>query len=540
MVAALGWCAGIQPATAQYTLLHNFVGAPDDGTVFALALSTQTVTVTLLSNDPALTYPYGLTTDGTHLFVGNSNSILSLPIGGGAVTMLYSNCTPSDPVADMTSIGTNLFWIDPNGDPDATAIFSAPTSGGTITKIYSGFATGEPIVDGASITTDGIKLYTADEVQGMIVSLNPDGSDITLLGARYGGFFDLEHYNAIAESGGILYVADDGAMAMSGIPPQVVSIPTNGGTFTTLYSGTPFVHLQGIAVGGGMVYVADPGADNTIWQLPISGGTPTVLVSGAPFVSIARLLFFNDALYITDTGHAGATNGPGAIYKIDHLPPPPPPAPTGVSASDGTYTNKVRVSWVTSSGATSYEVWRYTNDNSSAAEKISSPDATETSYDDTNATAGITYYYWVKSKSVNAAGASSFSASDSGFLGVVGPLITANGLVGDVYLSSEDTVTITVAMNTGDYAGIPVDWWVIVCAGSSWYYMNNSYQWTPLDGNFHPVYQGLLSNLPETEVLNIGLDSGSYTFYFAVDYPMDGILDINGTILVDAVNVTVQ
>jgi len=31
-----------------------------------------------------------------------------------------------------------------------------------------------------------------------------------------------------------------------------------------------------------------------------------------------------------------------------------------------------------------------------------------------------------------------------------------------------------------------------------------------------------------------------YTFWFAVDYPMDGILNLGGPILYDSVNVTVQ
>lgn len=37
----------------------------------------------------------------------------------------------------------------------------------------------------------------------------------------------------------------------------------------------------------------------------------------------------------------------------------------------------------------------------------------------------MTCYYWVKA--VNVSGAGAFSESDRGFLGVFGPLITANG-----------------------------------------------------------------------------------------------------------------
>jgi len=214
-------------------------------------------------------------------------------------------------------------------------------------------------------------------------------------------------------------------------------------------------------------------------------------------------------------------------------------APRNLAASDGTYTNKVAVTWDAASGATGYRIFRHTSNNSASATQIGT--AVSTTYDDTAAVAGTTYYYWVKA--VNAEG--SFSASDSGFVGVVGPLITANGLVGNVDLNSGDPVTIAVQMmNIEPYLGADVDWWVVALAGSSWYYMNDAMQWTQFDGNLsncHPVYQGGLFDLPATEVLNMtGLPVGSYTFWFAIDYPMDGILDLNGPILYDNVTVVVQ
>jgi len=126
-------------------------------------------------------------------------------------------------------------------------------------------------------------------------------------------------------------------------------------------------------------------------------------------------------------------------------------------------------------------------------------------------------------------------------LKVIGPVIRANGAIDDITISSGGNLSITVQMNPGEFDGIDVDWWLAACAGSSWYYMNNSYQWTPLTGNIYPVHQGPLFNLLATEVLNMtGLPVGSYTFYFAVDYPMDGVLNVDGPILVDSVNVNVQ
>jgi hypothetical protein len=99
------------------------------------------------------------------------------------------------------------------------------------------------------------------------------------------------------------------------------------------------------------------------------------------------------------------------IWKVNVTTQPPIP-PTGVSASDGTYTDKVRVTWSSATGATSYEVWRYTSNSPGSASKISSPDPTGTSYDDTSAVTGTTYYYWVKAK--NAGGTSGFSSSALG------------------------------------------------------------------------------------------------------------------------------
>jgi len=90
-----------------------------------------------------------------------------------------------------------------------------------------------------------------------------------------------------------------------------------------------------------------------------------------------------------------------------------PSAPTKVAASDGAYSDKIRVTWRTAAGATSYEVYRNTSDSSGAATKLG--DASCVGYEDTTAEADVYYYYWVKA--VNAIGSSDYSASDTGCLG---------------------------------------------------------------------------------------------------------------------------
>lgn len=272
-------------------------------------------TVTVLSSDVKLSDPGAITTDGINLYVASATTLLRLPIAGGTVTQLGTNMTPCC-VLGLAVRGTNLFYIDPNGDPDATAIWRTGTNGGAPFKIYSGFAAGQPIVDGSGITTDGTALYTVDYVQGRVHTLGFDGSGISELGSRYGGFFDLEHHNAIAQSGTRLYIADDGAKAASGIPPQVVSLPKAGGAFTTLHAGAPFVSPNSIAIASNMVFVLDPGATNTIWMLPLAGGYPIKLVGGAPFTNVHSMVAHGNALYVTDTGNAAG----GRIYKVT-IPP---------------------------------------------------------------------------------------------------------------------------------------------------------------------------------------------------------------------------
>jgi len=89
---------------------------------------------------------------------------------------------------------------------------------------------------------------------------------------------------------------------------------------------------------------------------------------------------------------------------------PLPPSPTNVQASDGTYTDKVRVTWNSVSSATSYKVYRAT---SSGGTKTYLGSTSSTTYDDYSASVGTTYYYWVKAK--NAYGESGYSSYDTGY-----------------------------------------------------------------------------------------------------------------------------
>ncbi|MBU4199589.1 MAG: immunoglobulin domain-containing protein [Verrucomicrobia bacterium] len=277
--------------------------------------------------------------------------------------------------------------------------------------------------------------------------------------------------------------------------------------------------------------------------LPVTftiGSGPGVITGGTllSFTGVGTVSIIASQAGNTNWNSAANVTKTVTVKDISTLLPP-----QNLVASDGIYSNKVAVTWDAASGATSYEVWRSAGTNIASVSNLGT--TATTTYDDLTAatTPGTILYYWVKA--VNAADASGFSAGDSGYVKpAIGPTIKANGTAGATTINYPDAMSITIEMNADIYEGAEVDWWVVAFAGSSWYYLNNSDQWTEFDGNLlncHPVYQGGLFNLPATEVLKItGLQVGLYTFWFAVDYPMDGILDLNGQILFDKVTVVVQ
>jgi hypothetical protein len=138
-------------------------------------------------------------------------------------------------------------------------------------------------------------------------------------------------------------------------------------------------------------------------------------------ISIPILKRFNlqasRAFTVSLSGAAGASLGSpasAAVTITESGVSPVPPA--GVSASDGRYSDQVRLTWNSAADAAGYQIWRHTADDSSAAALIGT--SVQTNYADTGAAGGQIYFYWVKA--TNAHGASAFSASDSGWRRSVG------------------------------------------------------------------------------------------------------------------------
>ena len=147
----------------------------------------------------------------------------------------------------------------------------------------------------------------------------------------------------------------------------------------------------------------------TIWSN--AGNTTSVSISS---LSYSTTYYWQVRAW---NGNSGPTAANGGTYWTftTQAAPQPPFTPTGVSATDGTYSDRVRLSWNAATGATYYQVYRNTSNSSTGAALLASPSGSP--YDDTSATAGTTYWYFVKA--CNIAGCSGFSTPDSGYRAVV-------------------------------------------------------------------------------------------------------------------------
>ena len=176
----------------------------------------------------------------------------------------------------------------------------------------------------------------------------------------------------------------------------VVSIDTHGSSFDTLlgvYTGTSVAALTTVASNDD-----DP-----------AGGTTTSKVT---FTATAGITY-----QIAVDGYGGVS---GSITLNLSFAAGALPAPTGLTASNGTYGDGVHLSWTAVSGATAYEVYRYASNDSTKATQVNAADITGRTYDDTATTPGATYYYWVIAK--NTSSTSAFSSAVTGYRASIGPV----------------------------------------------------------------------------------------------------------------------
>lgn len=129
--------------------------------------------------------------------------------------------------------------------------------------------------------------------------------------------------------------------------------------------------------------------------------------------------------------------------------------PTGVSATEGSYTNMIRVTWQSVAGATGYEVWRsQTNDANTAGRIADIPENSSLliksgntyTYDDYNINQIYAYYYWVRAKTATL-------ISPMSYVGMGYAALSPEQITGTVDIAVSDMVYLPVNMTNLSYAG---------------------------------------------------------------------------------------
>lgn len=116
---------------------------------------------------------------------------------------------------------------------------------------------------------------------------------------------------------------------------------------------------------------------------------------------------------VATVGDGGCVSSYTATENVTTLAGPPP-QPTGLTASDGTDTAHVALSWTdVSAKETGYVIYRHTANVFGSATPIFTNAANVVTYNDATAAIGTLYYYWIVA--TNAIGNSAASTSDSGF-----------------------------------------------------------------------------------------------------------------------------
>jgi sugar lactone lactonase YvrE len=258
-------------------------------------------------------FPYGVTTDGTNLYVVDSvGNVRKLVIATGVVTTLAGPTLGANGSTDGT--GTAARFALPRGiTTDGTNLYVADTGNSTIRKVVistgtvttlAGTAGATGITDGtgavarfylpSSITTDGTNLYVADTGNHTIRKIVIATGVVTTLAGTASPYFGYGSTNGtgtaakfsgpagITTDGTNLFVADTGNNAIRKIVIAAGTVTTlAGGAFgSTDGTGTAalFYSPSGITTDGTNLYVADT-LNTTIRKVVIATGAVTTLAS---------------------------------------------------------------------------------------------------------------------------------------------------------------------------------------------------------------------------------------------------------------------
>ena len=292
-------------------------------------------------------YPYGITTDGTNLFVADysNHTIRKIVISTGVVTTIAGSAGSS---GSTDATGTSARFNYPTGiTTDGTNLFVADTSNHTIRKIVistgvvttiagSAGSSGSTNATGTSarfnypygITTDGTNLFVADQGNHTIRKIVISTGVVTTIAGSAGstGSTDATGTSArfyypqgITTDGTNLYVADTynytirKIVISTGVVTTIAGSAGSSGSTDATGTSARFYLPAGITTDGTNLFVVDYG-NYTIRKIVISTGVVTTIAgtagsSGSTDATGTSARFYNPIgittdgtnLYVADT-----------------------------------------------------------------------------------------------------------------------------------------------------------------------------------------------------------------------------------------------
>jgi len=393
----------------QFNILETISSCPSlgaDGTIYFAAghhSPTSTGSLYALNPDGQLRWStsLGCTVLGATA-VGRDGTIYALDYNG--------------PLFAVTSTGTLLWKVETAGYQSQNSL--AILEDGTIC---------------VAARDDGVKLY------------NPDGTLRRQLSS-----LTLSVTPVIGTNGWVIMGGNDGRMNFMN-PAGTNVLSTNTGGY---WSSSPAVSQ------GGMVYAGNDGGKlmalshtaAIVWECNVGASlpySPCIAPDGSIYIGTSEgklvsvygtepLASTSWPMYQHDAQHTGRDTAPATV----------PTAATFVTASDGQYNDRIRVSWSNSPAAGYYEIWRHTTNDSSSAIVICSCVGGQNWYEDTAVLPGTNYFYWVRS--VNGLSGGPLSTSDIGYRRVaiygeyLGQFSEAGTTTGTPAVSQDGTVYIGI------------------------------------------------------------------------------------------------
>lgn len=330
-----------------------YVADRDGATIRQVSIATGAVTTLAGSGSTGWTdgagraatffLPAGIATDGTNLYVADMGNcrIRKVTIAGAYVTTFsgapgFPNCVEVDGNANTATFhlpygiafdGGNLYVVDTDGASadDGGTIRRIVISSGEVTTIAGSRAHGGTAVDGIGgaatflvphgIAVSGDYLYVTDWEAIRQISITT-GTVTTLAGSIYewaekdgiGASARFMAPNGMAIAGGVLYVADSGAIRTVAVASATVATLAGGGNGVADIDGIgSAATLSGpvaVTTDGTSLYVADSTA-HKIRRIVIATGAVTTLAgsgSAAEADGTGAAASFNSPTGITTDG----------------------------------------------------------------------------------------------------------------------------------------------------------------------------------------------------------------------------------------------